>query len=96
MARERGWGHVMREHFDAQLGSEGALLIGEPEQVVETILPQSASRGGIAQITSKRWHMPDDDIELPFTTVHRSAVDEEPATSLESLSPPAPPRADPG
>jgi hypothetical protein len=42
---------VTRAHFDAQLGPEGALLIGEPDEVAEKILRHSESLGGIARIT---------------------------------------------
>jgi probable LLM family oxidoreductase len=51
VAKERGWGRVTRAHFDAQLGPEGALLIGEPDEVTEKILRHSESLGGIARIT---------------------------------------------
>ena len=39
-----------RAQFDAQLGPQGALLIGEPEEVAEKILRHSESLGGIARI----------------------------------------------
>lgn len=42
---------MTREHFDAQLGPEGALLIGEPEEVAEKILRHSEALGGISRIT---------------------------------------------
>ena len=51
VARERGWGSVTRAQFDAQLGPQGALLIGEPEEVTEKILRHSESLGGIARVT---------------------------------------------
>lgn len=51
VAQERGLGRVTRAHFDAQLGPEGALLIGEPDEVTEKILRHSESLGGIARIT---------------------------------------------
>lgn len=51
VAKERGWGRVTREHFDAQLGPDGALLIGEPDAVAEKILRHSEALGGIARIT---------------------------------------------
>ena len=51
VAKERGWGPITRERFDAQLGKEGAMLIGEPEEVTEKILRHSESLGGIARIT---------------------------------------------
>ncbi|MFL5560873.1 MAG: Atu2307/SP_0267 family LLM class monooxygenase [Gemmatimonadaceae bacterium] len=51
VARERGWGSVTRAQFDAQLGPQGALLIGEPEEVTEKILRHSESLRGIARVT---------------------------------------------
>jgi alkanesulfonate monooxygenase SsuD/methylene tetrahydromethanopterin reductase-like flavin-dependent oxidoreductase (luciferase family) len=51
VAKERGWGRATRAHFDAQLGPEGALLIGEPDEVSEKILRHSESLGGIARVT---------------------------------------------
>jgi probable LLM family oxidoreductase len=51
VAKERGWGRVTRAQFDAQLGPEGALLIGEPDEVAEKILRHSESLGGIARVT---------------------------------------------
>jgi probable LLM family oxidoreductase len=51
VAKERGYGPVTRAQFDAQLGPEGALLIGEPDEVIEKILRHSESLGGIARIT---------------------------------------------
>jgi len=51
VARERGWGSVTRAQFDAQLGPQGALLIGEPEEVTEKILRHSESLHGIARVT---------------------------------------------
>jgi probable LLM family oxidoreductase len=51
VAKERGWGQVTRAGFDAQRGPEGALLIGEPEEVAEKILRHSEALGGISRIT---------------------------------------------
>jgi probable LLM family oxidoreductase len=51
VAKERGWGAVTRAHFDAQLGPEGALLIGEPEEVAEKILRHSEALGGVSRYT---------------------------------------------
>ena len=51
VARERGWGRVTREQFDAQLGPTGALLIGEPGEVVEKMLRHSEALGGISRFT---------------------------------------------
>src|SRR5262249_38175029 len=46
VAEERGWGPVTRARFDAQLGPEGALLIGEPEEIAEKIIRHSEALGG--------------------------------------------------
>jgi probable LLM family oxidoreductase len=51
IGRERGWPPVTRAHFDSQIGSRGALLIGDPEEVAERILRHSESLGGISRIT---------------------------------------------
>jgi probable LLM family oxidoreductase len=51
VAKERGWGAVTRAGFDAQRGPDGALLIGEPEEVAEKILRHSEALGGISRIT---------------------------------------------
>jgi probable LLM family oxidoreductase len=51
IGRERGWPPMTRAHFDAQLGSTGALLVGDPETVAEKILRVNESLGGISRIT---------------------------------------------
>jgi len=51
VAKERGWPPVTRAGFDAQLGPDGALLIGSPDEVVEKILRHSEALGGISRIT---------------------------------------------
>ena len=51
VAKERGWGPVTREGFDAQRGPDGALLIGEPDEVAERITRLSEALGGISRIT---------------------------------------------
>src|SRR5213592_3356223 len=51
VARERGWAPTTRAHFDAQRGRSGALLIGEPDEVVEKIIRHSDALGGISRIT---------------------------------------------
>jgi probable LLM family oxidoreductase len=51
VAKERGWGQVTRAQFDAQLGPEGALLIGTTEEVVAKILRHSEALGGISRVT---------------------------------------------
>jgi len=51
VARERGWPPMSRASYDAQRGPEGALLIGEPDAVVEKVLRHSEALGGISRIT---------------------------------------------
>ena len=51
VAKERGWPPATRARFDAQLGPEGALLIGEADEVAEKILHHSETLGGISRIT---------------------------------------------
>jgi probable LLM family oxidoreductase len=51
IGKERGWPPVRREHFDAQVGSLGALIVGSPEDVAEKILRHSKALGGISRIT---------------------------------------------
>src|SRR5881397_3724551 len=51
VARERGWPPMSRAHYDAQRGPLGALLIGEPDEVVEKIMRHSEALGGISRIT---------------------------------------------
>src|SRR5947209_12046220 len=51
IGRERGWPPMTRAHFDAQLGPTGALIVGEPETVVEKILRENESLGGISRLT---------------------------------------------
>jgi probable LLM family oxidoreductase len=40
LGRERGWGPMTRDQFDALAGLHGAVLVGSPEQVAEKILFQ--------------------------------------------------------
>ena len=51
VAKERGWAPATRAGFDAQLGPDGALLIGEPDEVAEKILRHSETLGGISRVT---------------------------------------------
>lgn len=51
IGKERGWPPVSRANFDAQLGPQGALLVGDPETVVEKILQYSEALGGIARMS---------------------------------------------
>jgi probable LLM family oxidoreductase len=51
IGKERGWGPVRREHFDAQAGPLGAFLVGNPEEVAEKIIRHSKALGGISRLT---------------------------------------------
>jgi probable LLM family oxidoreductase len=51
IGRERGWPPMTRGHFNAQLGPTGALLVGDPETVVEKILQVNEALGGISRLT---------------------------------------------
>jgi alkanesulfonate monooxygenase SsuD/methylene tetrahydromethanopterin reductase-like flavin-dependent oxidoreductase (luciferase family) len=51
IGKERGWPRMTRDHFEDQLGAEGALLIGDPDEVVRKILRHSKALGGISRIT---------------------------------------------
>jgi probable LLM family oxidoreductase len=51
VGKERGWPPVTRAGFDAQRGPRGALLIGNPDDVVEKIIRYSETLGGISRIT---------------------------------------------
>src|SRR2546426_5055860 len=48
VAKERGWPPVTRRDFDLQLTPDGALLIGDPEEVAEKIMRHSEVLGGIS------------------------------------------------
>jgi len=51
IGKERGWPPATRAGFDAQRGPQGALLIGNPDEVVEKIIRHSEALGGISRIT---------------------------------------------
>src|SRR5687767_8680568 len=51
IGKERGWRPVTRVGFDVQRGRQGALLIGDPDEVVEKIVRHSKALGGISRIT---------------------------------------------
>ena len=42
---------MTRSRFDSQLGPYGAVLVGEPDEIVDKILRHSESLGGIARLT---------------------------------------------
>lgn len=51
VGKERGWPEMTRGDFDAQRGPQGALLIGDPDEVVKKIVRHSQALGGISRIT---------------------------------------------
>ena len=42
---------MTRRDFDAQLGAEGAFLIGDPEEVADKLIRHSEALGGVSRIT---------------------------------------------
>ena len=46
---ERGWGPVTRQSYDFLVSETGALVVGDPSEVVEKIKAHSDSLGGITQ-----------------------------------------------
>jgi probable LLM family oxidoreductase len=51
IGKERGWPKMTRASFDAQRGPQGALLVGDPDEVAEKIIRHSQTLGGISRIT---------------------------------------------
>jgi probable LLM family oxidoreductase len=51
IGKERGWSATTRAHFDAQRGPEGALLVGDPNEVAEKIVRHSRALGGLVRVT---------------------------------------------
>jgi probable LLM family oxidoreductase len=51
VGKERGWPAVTRAGFDAQRGPQGALIIGDPNEVVKKIVRHSKALGGISRVT---------------------------------------------
>ena len=51
IGKERGWSKMTRASFDAQRGPQGALLVGDPDEVAEKIIRHSKALGGISRIT---------------------------------------------
>jgi alkanesulfonate monooxygenase SsuD/methylene tetrahydromethanopterin reductase-like flavin-dependent oxidoreductase (luciferase family) len=51
IGRERGWPPMTRRDFEAQMGPEGALMIGDPDEVAEKILRHSDALGGVSRVT---------------------------------------------
>jgi probable LLM family oxidoreductase len=51
VAKERGWPPVTRAAFDVQRAPQGALLVGNAEEVVEKIVRYSEALGGISRLS---------------------------------------------
>jgi len=51
VGKERGWPPMTRDRFEAQLGPQGALLVGSADEVAEKILRHSEALGGISRLT---------------------------------------------
>jgi probable LLM family oxidoreductase len=51
IGKERGWPRMTRASFETQLGPQGALLVGGPDEVAEKIVRHSKALGGISRIT---------------------------------------------
>ena len=51
IGRERGWPKMTRASFDAQRDERGALLVGDPDEVVKKLIRHSNALGGISRIT---------------------------------------------
>jgi alkanesulfonate monooxygenase SsuD/methylene tetrahydromethanopterin reductase-like flavin-dependent oxidoreductase (luciferase family) len=51
VGKERGWPAMTRADFDVERGPQGALLIGNPEEVVEKIHMYDEALGGISRLS---------------------------------------------
>lgn len=51
IGKERGWAPVTHSYYEAVRSADGALLVSEPERVVERILALDEALGGIARLT---------------------------------------------
>jgi alkanesulfonate monooxygenase SsuD/methylene tetrahydromethanopterin reductase-like flavin-dependent oxidoreductase (luciferase family) len=51
IGRERGWRPMTRRDFEAQMGPQGALIIGDPEEVAAKVIRHSEALGGLSRVT---------------------------------------------
>jgi probable LLM family oxidoreductase len=51
VGKERGWAPVTRADFEAQRGPNGALMVGDPDEVAEKIIRHSKTLGGLSRVT---------------------------------------------
>jgi probable LLM family oxidoreductase len=67
VGRERGWPPMTRGRFEAQMGPDGALLVGNPEEIAEKIIRHADALGGISRFTFQM-----DSAELPHEKLMQS------------------------
>jgi len=67
VGKERGWPPMTRGRFEAQVGPQGALLVGSVEEVAEKILRHADSLGGISRLTFQM-----DTAEVPHEKLMKS------------------------
>ncbi|MCW3118134.1 MAG: class flavin-dependent oxidoreductase [Chitinophagaceae bacterium] len=67
VGKERGWPPMTRGRFEAQMGPQGALLVGNVEEVAEKILRHADALGGISRLTFQM-----DSAELPHEKLMQS------------------------
>ncbi len=51
IGKERGWPPVRRDDFEAQSGPQGALVVGDPDEVAEKIVRHARALGGLVRMT---------------------------------------------
>jgi len=51
LGKEHEWHKVTNTGFDVQRGPKDALLVGDPDEIVEKIIRHSKFLGGISSIT---------------------------------------------
>lgn len=51
IGEERGWPAITQSYFNAQVGTNGALIVGEAQEVADKILRFSEDLGGISRFT---------------------------------------------
>lgn len=51
VGKERGWAPVTRADFEAQRSPNGALMVGDPDEVAKKIMRHSEALGGLSRVT---------------------------------------------
>ena len=51
VGEERGWAPVTREGYDFQSNEDGALVVGDPENVAQKIVKHAEALGGVDRFT---------------------------------------------